>query len=436
MSLEEAQAQLQEAMAEVASQPTTPSSLPIPNAPTIPPPASLSSSTKPSTSIPSCQTSGSDPRVNFNPAHCEDPPDANTPTTTTTAQADDLRAEVAELTRLLTDLAVEERDAQTQLQSLKYAVQLTRGEVERRQRANTELETAYHHDGESLFLSVMNPTTPTTTSIETLTTPTSTTTTTTSATNVVSPVASLADAELDEVQRLEGALLNLKRDVASVLFETEALELQVRQQRDALREQPSPPGAPTADGAQAPPSPSTESLACGVGEGVSGIGVMAIQEAVVSPQNRAGVLSVSSPHHASGGGVGTRKASPPARAVRLIGDVDALVAFGPSNREARFAPCRLGVSATGQLGVYSYASAAPLLPVAETSAEVRDVLPGAEMDALREGVVVAPVGVGGAQLLLCGLREAVAAALVLVRDGATDAENGRGLGRFGEGIAE
>lgn len=255
-----------------------------------------------------------------------------------------LRDEVAKLTRLLSDIALEEKDAQEQMRSLKYAADLTRGEAQRRARANRELSSAYGAsappDGD--------------------------------------------DAQLSEVQRLEGELLNAKRDSANVIFEVDALEFRLKKLRERAGD--ARPGA----GPHAPLSPASPVLR--------------------SPQ----LTSLA------GRSSGSIKSSPLGRPGRLIGDVDVLAGFGEggaagAGRRAEYAACRLGIGTGGHMGLYSYGSAAPVLLLDDRSARTEPLSEG-DARGLRDNVSSVDLQIGAAQYELCGLRESVTASTHLVQD--------------------
>lgn len=111
-----------------------------------------------------------------------------------------LRAEISTLEQHLSSLTAEETEAQEQLGSLTYALQLTRGEARRRQRSNTELHTAYQGGEGGLRTEHGDENEEGKTSRE----------------------------KLNDAQHLESELLNAKRDAAKLVYEVEQLEFSVR----------------------------------------------------------------------------------------------------------------------------------------------------------------------------------------------------------------
>ncbi|PXF40263.1 hypothetical protein BWQ96_10025 [Gracilariopsis chorda] len=115
-----------------------------------------------------------------------DPPEASWAT-----QIPLLREEVKKLTENMAELEKEEEEAEQQLHSLKYAVELTKSEVARRRRSNNELQSAYESE---------QP-----------------------------PQNNSSDKQ---VQSLEAELLNAKRDAANLVYEIERLEFRLKRARE------------------------------------------------------------------------------------------------------------------------------------------------------------------------------------------------------------
>ncbi|KAI0564456.1 hypothetical protein FGB62_25g158 [Gracilaria domingensis] len=117
---------------------------------------------------------------------------ADPPETEWASQIPLLQQEIAKLKRFLSQLESEEAEADQQLQSLTYALELTKSEAVRRKRSNNELQTAYNNlqtvDGDALD---------------------------------------------EQVQALEAELLNAKRDAANLVYEIEQLEFQIRRYRES-----------------------------------------------------------------------------------------------------------------------------------------------------------------------------------------------------------
>lgn len=243
-----------------------------------------------------------------------------------------LRDEIERLNQLLTELQVDEKESQEQLRSLTYALGLTRGEVVRRKRSNNELRTAYQfRSGDA---------------------------------------AQDDSVKFAEVQRLEGELLNEKRDSANMEYEVEQLQFKLKRlQEDTL------------------------SLPIQLHEAVS----------PASPGLRSPQLTILSSKSIS---------TPPARPSRLIGDVDALVKFSESDE---YAPCRLGVSASGHMALYSYNSAMPLLRFEEEHASSGE-LSEEDKAALIENLQAIEVLVGMEQFELVGLKESIESAMQLMEE--------------------
>jgi len=248
-----------------------------------------------------------------------------------------LRTEISELRAIRQEIIAEETEARKEMRSLMYAAQLTRNEAQRRHRANSELRSAYE-----LSRTFME------------------------------------ESDLEEVQRLEGELLNAKRDAANVLFEVEQLECRAKSLKECrVASQPlaSFPGV----------------RAC-------------------SPSMRSPVLSTLP----SGGA----KSSPSARPSRLIGDVDCVLVFAGADGDASkemYAPCRLGIMAGARVAIFSYAGSIPLVYLDEQNLG-REVLREGDVEALREYMNSVGLQISGGVYELCGLREATAASLELIRD--------------------
>lgn len=235
-----------------------------------------------------------------------------------------LRAEISSLQRHLSDLETEERDSQEQLQSLTYAADLTRSEALRRRRANSELDTAYQ--------SV--------------------------------PPLSRGDGDVSEVQRLEGALLNAKRDAANVVFEVEKLRFRLKKLK--------------------------ETMAKGVEGGVEGV--------IVAHSSPGGILSPGGMLTPPGGG----------KVGRLIGDVDALVGVGGGV----YIGCRVGVGANGQMGLYSYGGNEVVMALDDRTVK-REALGKDDELGLEEGLRCVDLMDGNR---VCGLWQAVSAVIQLSLD--------------------
>lgn len=235
-----------------------------------------------------------------------------------------LRAEISSLHRHLSDVELEERESQEQLQSLTYAADLTRSEALRRRRANTELDSAYQ----------------------------------------TMPPLWRGDDDLSEVQRLEEALLNAKRDAANVVFEVEQLRFRLKKLRETA-------------------SKSVE----GSVEGV-----------VVGHSSPAGMMSQSGKLASPGGG----------KVGRLIGDVDALVGVG----EGEYAGCRVGAGANGQLGLYSYGGDEVVVALDDRTV-MRETLGQEDRLGLAKGMGCVDLLDGNR---VCGLWQAVSAVVRLTLD--------------------
>lgn len=382
-----------------------------------------------------------------------------------------LRSEISSLTQTLADLSVEESAVTDQVRSLKYALQLTRGEVERRQRANSELHTAYRtptptsvesQSSSQAFIPTMSLDTFASQTVATGDAGMSTTTAFVNTphadgstrkkehTNVsLSGLEGTRDRnggnddtnsgrlsielQQEEVQRLEEELLNAKRDAANAVFEVEALSSRLNRLRETKGRESRSIGLG---------SPRAESGKHGWGKG---------KAATSSPGSVPGfgvdVLS-RSPRQSSIPGVGSlpksmsprtnsgvrATASPSTRSARLIGDVDALVGFSGEH----FAAGRLGVAASGRLALYSYASADAIasvdadaddLIVHELDEDERDILGKSVLARLVRMSWVTRKGasngenVGGdstyqgtERWVLAGLVEATSAAAVMMDD--------------------
>lgn len=332
-----------------------------------------------------------------------------------------LRSETSALTQTLADLSVEESAVTDQVRSLKYALQLTRGEVERRQRANSELHTAYRTpvsapmDSQSLSQVTIPTMSLDTFASQTVATGDAGMSTTTAFVNT--PVADESaprqnnrndpqrgdvgtedknesdnnkrsgrlsiELQQEEVQRLEEELLNAKRDAANAVFEVETLSSRLKR----LRETKGTESGPTSFG-----SPKGETGKQGWVKGKTAIGnsgsgsASGIDMLSRSPRTSSipGVSSLpKSMSPITNSGV-RPTVSPSTRSARLIGDVDALVGFS----DEHFAAGRLGVAASGRLALYSYASADAIAPV---DADVDDLvvheLDEDERDGLRKSVL-------------------------------------------------
>lgn len=305
------------------------------------------------------------------------------------------RAEVDTLTRSLSEVSTEEAELVEQLRSLKYALELTRGEVERRTRGNTELHSAYaesaaaaaaqsnsnqHHDSGATYAENTTP---------------ATTTTQPSATAAEGRDAGGKDDASEKhgtVQGLEAELLNAKRDVANVVYEIETLQIRYKQLTEMERLQKHNLVTTAAVAAAASTSAATGGATAAIG-GSHSVNNSNSNVTASSPKpslyNMAIPMTVSmsypssplpSPTSTSNNNstattaVTTATGSPPldsknppttsnstvspttSRSARLIADVDALIGF-----EFAYAPCRLGLQANGQMAIYSYSSPSPLL---------------------------------------------------------------------------
>lgn len=228
-----------------------------------------------------------------------------------------LRAEVGSLQRHLSDLASEERDSQEQLQSLTYAADLTRSEALRRRRANSELDTAYQSE----------------------------------------PQLSRGDGDIFEVQRLEEALLNAKRDAANVVFEVEQLRFQLKKLKET------------------------------VVKGVEG----SVEGVVGAQSSPGGILSPGGMLASPGGG----------KMGRLIGDVDVVVGVGGGV----YVGCRVGVAANGQMGLYSYGGDEVVVALDDRTVK-REALRKDDQLGLEEGLRCVDLLDGNR---LCGLWQVVSA---------------------------
>lgn len=238
-----------------------------------------------------------------------------------------LKSEIASLTNLLRALSTEESDAQEQLESLTYALGLTKGELARRKRSNSELSRAYQTGRRA---STSKP--------------------------------------YDLVQKLEGELLNAKRDSANMEYEVERLEFRLKKLNEG-------------DVSREPISP-----------------VVAQSPALRSPR-----MGIRSP-----------MASPQTRQGRLIGDVDAVVCV-----DRMCIPCRVGVSVGGGWGLYTYDSAECLVYLDERV--VQGDLLEADRNALKEWLRCVDVDIGEGSGVIVGLAEGVRACVQIVR------EVGRGI---------
>lgn len=297
---------------------------------------------------------------------------------TLTSEIPGLQDEVNTLTKTLAEVTVEEGEVFKQLRSLKYALQLTRGELERRHRANSELHTAYRTSSDGLQLEGDRRVEQTTTGLLEGINPSGYGR---GGSDESSAAEATAGLEQEEVQRLETELLNAKRDSASVTFEVETLEFQLKRLRESLHD--------------------AREEAAKQYEVVSSPGGLASKSPALPVRSGSRPGSVRSP--------------PTARASRLIGDVDALIGFANDEGipDGQYAPCRLGVSANGHIGVYSYASPESLMtidgldnPISELCTE--DAL------ALADGLEAVRVGAGDRSYVLCGLSEALRAATQLM----------------------
>lgn len=261
-----------------------------------------------------------------------------------------LRERVGALELALADATADADTAQQQLESLTYAAELTREEVTRRRRENSELRGAEEEANGDVS------------------------------------AATATTCVLD----LEEELLNAKHDAAIVRYDVEQLEFQVEQLRRRARHAPNAHvlnlAAPAAPRSPSLRSPTLTSFGSGLGSGAP-----------------------PSPRHLQ----------------RLIADVDALVtvegvAAGGDIAES-YASCRLGVTASGDLALFSYNDADPVAHL-ERSEEAggmgelstEDVLALRHFlyacDAYTEGQC------GGGALRLCGLHEAVVGTVQVIAD--------------------
>lgn len=192
---------------------------------------------------------------------------------------------------------------------------------------------------------------------------------------------------LEALHGLEGELLNAKRDAANVTFEVEQMEFRLKKLREkAVAARPGGKGGLHGD-VRSPASPALRS----------------------SPQ----LTSLA------GGTLAKRKMSPATRPSRLIGDVDCLVGFVDDKKEGlaseEYAPCRLGVTASGHMALYSYASAVPQLELDDRGASEGE-LEGEDVQALRKNMDSVGLQIAGSTYELCGLRESVGASMQLIQD--------------------
>lgn len=327
----------------------------------------------------------------------------NSPSQTTTATEEEdletrkkkaselpnLRNEVDTLSKTLSEVTTEEARLVDQLRSLKYALELTRSEVERRQRANSELQTVYHQSDDNSnnnnnIEQILNE--PYTVSEQHYQTENE---------DKDDKEEAIATAEIqhEEVQKLEGELLNAKRDAANVLFEVENLEFHLKRLKETANTL-----------ASANSKTEKKHSTC----------------ATPPPP----LVIPSSPSNVGGGQESptTSHAHAHSRA-RLIGDVDALVGFTDTDdaEEEEYAGCRLGVSANGSVAVYSYASANALMGVDVLERDDIDHVSNSdrmalikELDAVRVAVLDDTDVVN--VKLICGLGEAVRSAVQLMQD--------------------
>lgn len=274
----------------------------------------------------------------------------------TAADVTALRARADALGRALTELSIEEGEALEQLRSLKYALQLTTSEVDRRRHANDELHT--HYSSSSLD---------------------------------DDPHSQL------QVQHLEMQLLSAKRDDANLLYETETLRTRLRKLRQLV-----PQLVPTDDGKadhEYNHDRNNELHKMKQGDRDN-------SHSHTRPQSDAAksVTPTSTP------------STPVGQRDRLIADVDALLHNGP----AELVPCRLGVSTAGHVAVYSYASAAPVVQLDARALTLAPVAEHQQRDRLTGELCTVAVSVDrreGHDIQLCGFRESVAAAVQLMQDG-------------------
>lgn len=355
-----------------------------------------------------------------------------------------LRSEIATLAQTLADLSVEESAVTDQVRSLKYALQLTRGEVERRQRANSELHTAYNTSNlnsaqsQSFSLSSIPTMSLDTFATQTVVTADAGMSTTTPFVNSsrdalnrwtldekneksnvqrngnegngvsLEKTKSLGlstEMQQEEVQRLEGELLNAKRDAANAVFEVETLSLRLKRLRERVG------GTPQVASPKPTGSGHAHSVDGRMRSPVENIGIAMGLPASSSPRNTGSTRAT---------------ASPSTRAARLIGDVDALIGFSGN----RFIPGRLGVAASGRLALYSYASGDAIVNVdLDDDDRVVHPLGEEERDHVEKSLLARRIRLGrgggdtgsenGDHRVLCGLGEAISAAAVLMADYAT-----------------
>lgn len=305
------------------------------------------------------------------------------------------RAEVDILTRSLSEVSTEEAELVEQLRSLKYALELTRGEVERRTRGNTELHFAYaesaaaaaaaqssssqHHDRGATH---PENTTPATTTTQ----PSATT-----AEGHDDVGKDVASEKHGKVQSLEAELLNAKRDVANVVYEIETLQIRYKQLTEMERLQKHNQATTAAVAAAASTSTPTGGTTAAIGashnvnNSNSNVTASSPKPSLYSmavpmtmsmpyPSSPLPLPTSTSNNNITTTTVKTTTGSPPldsknpptpsnstvspttSRSARLIADVDALIGF-----EFAYAPCRLGMQANGQMAIYSYSSPSPLL---------------------------------------------------------------------------
>lgn len=220
--------------------------------------------------------------------------------------------------------------AREHLKSLVYATELSKDEVARRKRGNSELEDAY------------------------TSTP-------------------YVEVSVEDVQRLETTLLSAKRELADIRYDIENMEFTLRRLRDASK-----PLSSSRSPRDTPESQNDSALS----------------------QLRA----LRSPGHLQ-----TRS---PVRYSRLIADVDAVVAVvGNANNEEEvlYAPCRIGISASGSIALFTYNSSDPILKLHAPYEVRKNELTTNDHLALREFLYSCSVQSPevNRKLMLCGLQEAI-----------------------------
>lgn len=193
---------------------------------------------------------------------------------------------------------------------------------------------------------------------------------------------------LEALRSLERELLNAKRDAANVTFEVEQMDFKLKKLREKAAARSGRSGRVRMHpDVRSPTSPALRS----------------------SPQ----ITSLAS------GNLAKRKMSPLTRPSRLIGDVDCLVGFVDDKKEGLpsdgYAPCRLGVTASGHMALYSYSSAMPQLDLDDRSAMTGE-LEEYDVEALRKNMDSVDLQIAASNYSLCGLRESVGASMQLIQD--------------------